>query len=315
MLSALYSDGANPMPKSDILCRSVATGETASVVCPDWVVFSSSNCPWRDSLKVEHHRRPPHERMEIVLPETNVHFYSSRMKQPFLMEWRLAGSSLKRKYIQPGEIGIMAKDTPVSGRCFSSTDLLIVSFSSHLLNAAGSDSAPGARMELQGLQHTRDRKIRTIGSLLEKEVRAGCPTGRLYGEFLGMALAAHLLRQFAVFPSKTVEYRGGLTKYRLRHIVDYIQANLSQDNSLQALAEVAEVSPFHFCRSFKQSTGLSPHRYILQLRIEEAQRLLKRTTLAISDVANRLGFSDQSHFTMVFRKLVGTTPARWRSDA
>jgi AraC family transcriptional regulator len=253
--------------------------------------------------------------MEIVLPETNVHFYNSKMKQPCVVEWRLAGSSLKRKYIQPGEIGIMAKDTPVSGRCFTTTDLLVVSFSSRLLNAAGSDSAPGARMELRGLQHTRDRKIRTIGSLLEKEVRAGCPTGRLYGEFLGMALAAHLLRQFAVFPSKTVEYRGGLTKCRLRHIVDYIQANLSQDNSLQALAEVAEVSPFHFCRSFKQSTGLSPHRYILQLRIEEAQRLLKRTTLAISDVANRLGFSDQSHFTMVFRKLVGTTPARWRSDA
>jgi AraC family transcriptional regulator len=78
---------------------------------------------------------------------------------------------------------------------------------------------------------------------------------------------------------------------------------------------LANVSPFHFCRSFKQSTGQSPHRYILQLRIEEAQRLLKKTTLAISDVANRLGFSDQSHFTMVFRKLVGTTPARWRSDA
>src|SRR5258707_12220554 len=253
--------------------------------------------------------------MEICLAETNVRFYGWRMKAPSPPKWRLAGSSIKRKQIQPGEIGIMAKGTAVSGRCFTSTDLLIVSFSSHLLNAAGSDSAPGARMELQGLQHTRDRKIRTIGSLLEKEVRAGCPTGRLYGEFLGMALAAHLLSQFAVFPFKTVEYRGGLTKYRLRHIVDYIQANFSQDNNLQALAEGAGVSPFHFFRPFNQSTGLSPHRYILQLRIEEAQRLLKRTTLAISDVANRLGFSDQSHFTMVFRKLVGTTPARWRSDA
>src|SRR5258708_15800932 len=168
------------MPKSDILCRSVATGETASVVCPDWVVFSSSNCPWRDSLKVEHHRRPPHERMEIVLPETNVHFYNSRMKQPFLMEWRLAGSSLKRKYIQPGEIGIMAKDTPVSGRCFSSTDLLIVSFSSHLLNAAGFDSAPGARMEVQRLLQTRDHTIPTIGLLLDMQVRARCPTRRTH---------------------------------------------------------------------------------------------------------------------------------------
>jgi AraC family transcriptional regulator len=253
--------------------------------------------------------------MEIVLPETNIHFFSDRMKQPCPMEWRLAGSSLKHRFMRPGDIGVMAKDTPVSGRFFASTDILIVSFSSRLLNAAGAGSMPRSTMELQGLQYTRDRKIRSIGSLLETEVRAGCPTGRLYGEFLGMALAAQIVSRYAVFPLKTVEYRGGLPKYQLRHVVDYIKANLAEDNSLTALAELAEVSPFHFCRAFKQSTGLSPHRYILQLRIEEAQRLLKKTTLAISDVANRLGFSDQSHFTMVFRKIVGTTPARWRANA
>jgi AraC family transcriptional regulator len=209
----------------------------------------------------------------------------------------------------------MAKDTPVWGRCFKPSDILMVSFSSQLLNAAVADSVSSAKVELEGLQFTQDRKIRTIGSLLETEVRAGCPTGRLYGEFLGMALAAHVLSNYAVFPAKNAEYKGGLPKYRLRHIVDYIQANLSADNSLQALADLAHLSPFHFCRLFKQSTGLSLHRYILQLRIEEAQRLLKKTTLAISDVANRLGFFDQSHFTMVFRKFVGTTPARWRAEA
>src|SRR5258708_19597954 len=97
------------------------------------------------------------------------------MKQPCPLEWRLAGSSLKRKQIQPGEIGIMAKDTPVSGRCFTSTDLLIVSFSSHLLNAAGSDSAPGARMELQGLHPTPDRNLRPSAPTLAKKVQARCP--------------------------------------------------------------------------------------------------------------------------------------------
>jgi AraC family transcriptional regulator len=302
------------MPKSDILARNPATGETAPIARPEWVILSSSSCPWRDSFKIEQHRRPAHERMEIVLPETNVHFFSLRMKA-CLVEWRIAGSSVKRRLIKPGDIGIMAKDTPISGRCLAPSDILIVSFSSHLLGAAAADSISGARFELQGLQHTRDRKIRTIGSLLEREMRAGCPTGRLYGEFLGMALAAHLLRHYTVRPSATADYRGGLPKHRLRRILDYIQANLSEDNSLAALADLVEVSPFHFCRSFKQSTGQSPHRYILQLRIEEAKRLLKRTTLGISVVANRLGFSDQSHFTMVFRKLVGTTPARWRADA
>jgi len=303
------------MPKSEILARSVATNETVPLVRPDGVILSSSSCPWRDSFKVEHHRRPAYEQEEVILPQANVVFFSDRMKEPCPVEWRIAGSSLKQKSIRPGEIGITAKDTPIWGRCFAPSDILIISFSPNLLNAAVADAASSAKVELQALQHTRDRKIRAIGSLLETEVRAGCLTGRLYGEFLGMALAAHVLRTYAVFPPRTVEYSGGLSMYRLRHIVDYIQANLAEDNSLQALADLAQVSPFHFCRSFKQSTGLSPHRYILQLRIEEAQRLLKRTTLAISDVANRLGFSDQSHFTMVFRKFVGTTPARWRAEA
>jgi AraC family transcriptional regulator len=303
------------MPKSEILARSRTSGDIAPVARPDWVILNSLNCPWRDSFKVEHHRRPAHEQMEIVLPETNVHFISDGMKQPCPVELRLAGSLLKRRALHAGEIGIMAKDIPVSGCCFAPTNILVISFSSKFLNAAGSDSVPGAKLELQSLQYTRDRKIRTIGSLLETEVRAGCPSGRLYGEFLGMAMAAHILRRYAVFPPKTFEYIGGLPKYRIRHIVDYIQANLAEDNSLGALAGLAEVSPYHFCRAFKQSTGVSPHRYILQLRIEEAQRLLKRTTLAISAVAKRLGFSDQSHFTMVFRKIVGTTPARWRADA
>jgi AraC family transcriptional regulator len=235
------------MPTSDILARTVATNEIAPVARSECVIFSSSSCPWRDSLKIEHHRRPAHEQVEIVLPETNVHFYSDRMKEPCLVEWSIAGR-MKRKLIQPGEIGIMAKDTPVSGRCCATSDILLISLSSHLLNAAGAHAISGGRMELQGLQHTRDRKIRAIGSLLETEVRAGCPTGRLYGEFLGMALAAHVLRTYAVFPLRTVEYRGGLPMYRVRHVVDYIRANLAEDNSLEALADLAHVSPFHFCR-------------------------------------------------------------------
>ena len=304
------------MAESEILGRNVRTSELAPLARPDWVVRSSSTCPWRESLKVEHHRRPAFERPEIVLPETNVHFFSDAMREPCPAEWRLAGSSFKRKSLQAGDIGIMAKDCPIWARSFAPSDILIISFTSRLLTAASHGAVSGPRLEFQGLQYTRrDRKMRTIGSLLENEVMAGCPSGRLYGEFLGMALAAHLLGRYAVFPLKTVEYRGGLPNRQLRRVVEHITSNLSEDNSLETLAELAEVSPFHFCRSFRQSTGQSPHRYLLGLRIEEAQRLLKKTGLAISEIAKRLGFSDQSHFTLVFRKLVGTTPARWRANA
>jgi len=98
-------------------------------------------------------------------------------------------------------------------------------------------------------------------------------------------------------------------------VVDYLASNLAEDNGLQQLADLAEMSRFHFCRSFKQSTGLSPHQFLLHLRINEAKRLLKSTKLGIAEIANLLGFSEQSHFTMTFHKFIGTTPARWRISA
>jgi AraC family transcriptional regulator len=105
-----------------------------------------------------------------------------------------------------------------------------------------------------------------------------------------------------------------LTKDKLRRVIDFIGSNLAEDINLQQLADLLEMSPFHFCRVFRQSTGLTPHQYILHLRIEKSKSLLKNKKLGIAEVATRLGFTDQSHFTNIFRKLSGTTPARWRAS-
>jgi AraC family transcriptional regulator len=174
------------------------------------------------------------------------------------------------------------------------------------------DVTPTANLELRSRFHIDDQQIRALGSLLEEETRAGCPNGRVHGESLGMALALYVLRNYTSGLRKMAVYAGGLAKYQLRQVVDYIVAHLTEDSSLQQLADVAGLSSFHFCRLFKQSTGLSPHRYLLKLRIEESKRLLRNTRLGIAEIASCVGFSDQSHFSMSFRKRVGTTPTDWR---
>src|SRR5205823_2906307 len=110
-------------------------------------------------------------------------------------------------------------------------------------------------------------------------------------------------------PPKQVEPKGGFSRRQLRQLLDYMSANVAADYGIQELANLIELSPFHFCRLFKQSTGCSPHQYILQLRVAEAKRLLRSSQLSIAQIASQVGFFDQSHFTMTFRKLVGTTPA------
>ena len=77
---------------------------------------------------------------------------------------------------------------------------------------------------------------------------------------------------------------------------------------------MARLSPFHFSRLFKGSTGLTPHQYVLRWRVEESKRLLRHSNMEIADIAQRLRFSDQSHFTSLFHRLTGETPRRWRDD-
>ena len=109
--------------------------------------------------------------------------------------------------------------------------------------------------------------------------------------------------------------RGGLTPARLRRVLDHIAAHLSGDTSLQRLAELAGLSPSHFALAFRQSTGLPPHRYVLQQRVERAKELLTDPQLSLAQVGYAAGFASQAHFTTVFRKLVGITPAAYRRNS
>jgi AraC family transcriptional regulator len=98
---------------------------------------------------------------------------------------------------------------------------------------------------------------------------------------------------------------------QIRRVCEYIQMHLAADIAVAELASQVNLSPHHFSMLFKQALGVPPHQYVLQARIREAQRQLATERAAISEVALRLGFSDQSHFSRTFRKVTGTTPARY----
>lgn len=139
------------------------------------------------------------------------------------------------------------------------------------------------------------------------------PADRLLVDGLSMALAVQLTRRFSAAGKPPESEARGLSRERLRRVLDHIEAHLSEELSLVELANVACLSPFHFSRCFKRSTGVGPQRYVVGRRVERAREMIRQTAEPLAAIAQALGFSDQSHFTQVFRRETGATPARFRS--
>ena len=109
--------------------------------------------------------------------------------------------------------------------------------------------------------------------------------------------------------------RYGLPGAALRRVLDHIEANLHRDPPLSELSARAYMSAFHFARLFKRSTGLPPHRFVVQRRIERACALLIEGDLSIDAIARAVGFRTRSHFSMVFHRHTGSPPTVYRSFA
>jgi AraC family transcriptional regulator len=107
---------------------------------------------------------------------------------------------------------------------------------------------------------------------------------------------------------KSVPHVGGLSPTQLKLVTNYINDRLEQELSLEELAAIAKLSPAHFCRSFKQSTGFTPHQYVIRQRVERAKLLLIERKIGIAQVAIACGFTHQSHLNRHFKRFTGVTP-------
>ena len=107
--------------------------------------------------------------------------------------------------------------------------------------------------------------------------------------------------------------QGGLPAFKMRRVVEFIEAHLDRPIKLARLAAVVDLSKFHFHRQFKRATGSTPHEYIVQKRIERAKALLSDSQLPLVEIAAQAGFADQSHFGSTFRKVTSMTPRVFRN--
>ena len=107
----------------------------------------------------------------------------------------------------------------------------------------------------------------------------------------------------------------GLPAPRLSHVTEFIDDNLARALPLSELSAEAHMSPYHFSRLFKVSTGVPPHRFVVQRRIDRACALLVEGHLSIDAIARAVGFRTRSHFSMMFHRLTGIPPTAYRAVA
>jgi AraC family transcriptional regulator len=105
---------------------------------------------------------------------------------------------------------------------------------------------------------------------------------------------------------------GGLPARRLQQVFNYVRENMAADLSVADMAQVVGMSQYYFSKLFKTSTGTTPHQYVMRQRVERAQELLRQSQTPLLSIATQVGFETQSHFTSVFRRLLGITPKRYR---
>jgi AraC family transcriptional regulator len=166
--------------------------------------------------------------------------------------------------------------------------------------------------ELGTRLQVRDPLIEQMGLALYRELLSSGSEDALYAESMSIALSAHLLQHYST--ARLAPIVGLLSARDTQTVKDYIEANLDGALTIAELSEVLNLSTHHFAELFRRTMGLTPHQYVLKMRIERAMALLQSTRQPIVNIAQQVGFQTQSHFTRIFRQHTQMTPKKYRDQ-
>ena len=228
---------------------------------------------------------------------------------------RQVGANVVEGWSDPGSINLTAAGVEGTWEASASSRSAVVAIRSAFLARAIEEhwGADPSKIEIVSQFLVRDSVVEAVALRLAKEVMDGLPAGRLYLDSGCEFLAHHLICHYSSLAAAPPRSAGGLPSRRLRDVLDYIEDKLGQSITLRELAALSGVSARHFERAFRQSTGSSPHAYVMERRLHRGRGLLiDRPELSIEQIRVRLGFSSSSHFSSAFRRRIGLTPKAFR---
>ncbi len=295
--------------------QSKQAGEPVRVMKEDDIFRIAHALPYKTScrlnwcgIEVHRYRLQPHEAPEHAYPQLAV--FIPHATKPVKLEMRLAGSKMIAE-LSEGCVTIAPPGVPRSTKLEGSGEVTAIFLDPFTIAETARAYIDIESFEIVPQFAIHDGLVHQIGSALDSEMLSDWPAPRIYAESLAAALTAHILAKYSVKISPQSPHIR-LSRTQLRRSMDYIHENLHSDVSLSEIAAAANMSKYHFAKSFRQAIGIAPHKYLVKVRMEKARNLLSSDDLSIEEIANRVGYADKGHFSAQFLKIVGITPHRYR---
>ena len=283
-------------------------------ILPFKTAASSDQLGWV-SLQAARCREEP--AFELSVPALSYHRLVFVARPSDELELRFDG--VKRHVPSPtGSITLVPAGSPAWARSSGHKDELHIFLDAGLVMrvAAEAFDLDPAQLTVPPLDGLRLPHLRAAMGAVDAELIARGAGGPLAAESLANLLAVQLIRHVLAPCPPTRRRDAALSRAKLRAVIDYVGEHLDAGLTLEQMAAVAHLSAYHFARQFKVATGEPPHQYVIARRVERAQQLLQQDRdLSLADIAACAGFSDQSHFSHHFKRLLGVTPGRFRTPA
>ena len=280
-------------------------------------MIDSSTLQW--SGVFVRHFRFPHVVDRFLVPATAEPLISCVVNGTAELQEREIGGTWLTRELHRGDIFVTRSRTPYELRCKSpageALNFIIIHLAVDQYLAALESVYPGKADEVEVIDFFgRDEALAHVCFACAEMLMKRVPGESKRVAALVQLLAAYLVEKYTDAAVDKPEFRGGLPIRQLRKVEDYVRDQLAEEISVEALAKLVDLSPFHFSRVFKQATGMSPLQFVTRERITLAQQLIRETTRSLIDIALNVGYTSPSHFAQVFGRIVGVTPTEFRSS-
>ena len=271
---------------------------------------SSAVRGWQGVL-VEHYRACD---VEVLAPFPE-HTVTLHLRWPLALRQRRSGRT-RDGTIVAGDVVIAAAGEPKFLQHRGEAEVVKVKLAPWYFERVGRAVCRGraSRPRLVDNFGTRDTRLETLCREFHAELYGEAPGDAMVAESLAMQLAIHLLRHQCVDAAGSHGFGGRLPAHKLRRAIEYMDAHLQDALTLDSIGKAISVSPFHFAHLFKQTTGRSPHHYLIELRLERAKSLLVTTEMSVTEIAQCVGYANASHFAVAFHRAVGVPPREYRRN-